>query len=146
MRTAKNRGIGFEILGLDHVVLRITDMDLALVFYCEILGCRVERTIDDLGLVQLRAGRSLIDLVDVNAPLGKQGGQPPGHDGHNVDHICIRIDPFDPDKLIAHLESNGVTPGDIGRRYGADGYGQSMYIKDPNGNTVELKGPPEDAS
>ncbi len=144
MEMAKNRAGGFDILGLDHVVLRTTDMDQALAFYCEVLGCDVERTIADMGLVQLRAGRSLIDLVDVNAPLGKQGGPPPGSDGHNVDHLCIRIEPFEPNRLIAHLETNGITPGDVGRRYGADGYGQSMYVKDPDGNTVELKGPPED--
>ena len=145
MKVDKNRADGFEILGLDHVVLRTSDMDQALKFYCDLLGCNIERTIADMGLIQLRAGRSLIDLVDVHAPLGKQGGPPPGRDGHNVDHICIRIDPFESDRLIAHLEANSITPGDIGRRYGADGYGLSMYINDPDGNTVELKGPPEDA-
>ena len=135
----------FQVLGLDHVVLRITDMKRAIAFYCDALGCRIERTIDEIGLVQLRAGQSLIDLVDVNSPLGEQGGPAPGQDSYNMDHFCIRIDPFDADTLAGHLRKHGIEPGEIGRRYGADGYGPSMYIVDPDGNTIELKGPADDA-
>lgn len=136
---------GFSILGLDHVVLRVTDIDQAIAFYCDVLGCAVERTVDELGLVQLRAGRALIDLVAVDSPLGLQGGPAPGATGHNVDHFCIRISPFSVDQIKNHLASHGVDVGDVGRRYGADGFGPSLYITDPDGNTVELKGPPEDA-
>ena len=146
MESFRNTTGVFEIVGLDHVVLRVSDMDQALRFYCDVLGCSLERTVPDLGLFQLRAGRSLIDLVDVNAPLGKQGGAPPARTGHNVDHVCIRIDPFDPERLEEYLKKNGIKPGDVSRRYGADGYGPSMYIEDPDGNTVELKGPPEDGA
>lgn len=136
----------FHIAGLDHVVLRVADVARAINFYRDVLGCPVERTIEDLGLYQLRAGTTLIDLVDVNGNLGKQGGRPPTDEGHNMDHVCVRIDPFDADYLSSYLSENGVTPGDVGRRYGADGYGPSMYIQDPDGNTVELKGPPEDVA
>ena len=115
-------------------------------FYCDVLGCNVERTIASLGLVQLRAGGSLIDLVDVKSPLGEQGGPAPGDDGYNMDYFCLRIEPFDADTLVQHLETHGIEPGDIGRRYGADGYGPSIYITDPEGNTVELKGPTDDAT
>jgi catechol 2,3-dioxygenase-like lactoylglutathione lyase family enzyme len=131
------------VLGLDHVVFRVADMARALAFYENVLGCREERRIDALGLVQLRAGHSLIDLVDLDSPLGKAGGTGPGAEGHNVDHVCVRIEPFDEAALRAWLEANGVEPGDVGQRYGADGTGPSMYVKDPDGNTVELKGPPE---
>lgn len=132
-----------RILGLDHVVLRVRDLAAALRFYQGALGCSIERRIDELGLVQLRAGASLIDLVPVDSPLGKAGGGAPAADGKNVDHFCLRIEPFDADALAAHLRAHDIDPGDISRRYGADGFGASMYVRDPDGNVVELKGPPE---
>jgi glyoxylase I family protein len=130
-----------RILGLDHVVLRVADMGAALRFYEEVLGCREERRLEPLGLVQLRAGRSLIDLVAVDSPLGRAGGPPPGPDGRNLDHFSLRIEPFDADAIAAHLRAHGVEPGDVAERYGAEGSGPSMYIRDPDGNVVELKGP-----
>ena len=92
--------------------------------------------------MQLRAGRSLVDLVDVAGKLGRAGGAPPGRDGRNMDHLCLRVDPFDADAIAAHLRAHGVTPGEVDSRYGAEGEGPSMYISDPEGNAVELKGPP----
>jgi len=92
---------------------------------------------------QLRAGRSLIDLVPVESELGRMGGAPPGSDGRNVDHVALRIDPFDAVALRTHLEAHGITMGEVARRYGAEGQGPSIYIEDPDGNTIELKGPPE---
>jgi catechol 2,3-dioxygenase-like lactoylglutathione lyase family enzyme len=129
-----------RVLGIDHVVLRIADLDRALRFWCDALGCTVERRIDALGLVQLRAGAALIDLVPVDSPLGRAGGPPPG-EGRNVDHVALRVERLD-DALAAHLRAHGVEPGDVAQRYGAEGNGPSMYIKDPDGNTIELKGPP----
>ncbi len=134
--------MAIKILGLDHIVLRIAEVERALGFYCGVLGCREERRIEKLGLIQLRAGASLIDLVDVESPLGKLGGEAPRATGRNVDHICLRIEAFDENELRAHLSSHGVEPGDVAERYGADGYGPSMYIRDPDDNVVELKGPP----
>lgn len=130
-----------RILGLDHVVLRVADMGAALHFYQEVLGCREERRLEPLGLVQLRAGASLIDLVAVDSPLGRAGGPPAGPDGHNLDHFSLRIEPFDAEALAAHLRAHGVDPGDVAERYGAEGSGPSMYVRDPDGNVVELKGP-----
>jgi catechol 2,3-dioxygenase-like lactoylglutathione lyase family enzyme len=131
-----------RIRGLDHVVLRVSDLPRALRFYCDVLGCRVERTLEPLGLHQLRAGAHLIDLVDVSGPLGRLGGPPPGAGGRNVDHVCVALEAFDAEALAAHLRSHGVEPGDVGSRYGAEGTGPSMYIRDPDGNVIELKGPP----
>jgi catechol 2,3-dioxygenase-like lactoylglutathione lyase family enzyme len=131
-----------KLLGLDHVVLRVRDLDAALGFYTRVLGCSEERRIEKLGLVQLRAGTALIDLVPVDSPLGQAGGGPPDPEARNVDHFCLRIEPFDAKALAAHLSAHGVEPGDVGERYGADGTGPSMYIRDPDGNTVELKGSP----
>lgn len=132
-----------RVLGIDHVVLRVSDVERSLRFYEEVLGCREERRIESLGLTQLRAGSALIDLVDVEGPLGKLGGPPPGAGGRNVDHVALRIERLEESTLRKHLEEHGVEPTEIGRRYGADGYGPSMYIRDPDGNVIELKGPPE---
>ncbi len=131
---------GIPIRGLDHVVLRVADVERALAFYCEVLGCSEERRIDALGLIQLRAGDHLIDLVDVNAPLGQAGGAAAGEQARNVDHFALQVQPFDEAAIRAHLEAHGVEPGEVGERYGAQGMGPSMYIRDPDGNTVELKG------
>ena len=111
-------------------------------FYCDVLGCALERRKDDIGLVQLRAGRSLVDLVPVDGELGRAGGAAPGREGHNMDHVCFRLESFDEALLSEHLSTNGVEPGRVVMRYGAEGEGPSMYVEDPEGNTVELKGPP----
>jgi catechol 2,3-dioxygenase-like lactoylglutathione lyase family enzyme len=128
--------------GLDHVVLRMTDVERAVRFYCEVLGCRVEKRQEKIGLIQLRAGRCLIDLVDVKGRIGRDGGKPPADDARNMDHFCIRIEPFDGPAIQAHLKAHGVDPGEVVSRFGAEGDGPSVYLKDPEGNTVELKGPP----
>jgi glyoxylase I family protein len=111
-------------------------------FYCNVLGCSVERRQEEIGLIQLRAGRSLIDLVAVDGKLGRMGGAAPGPEGRNMDHLCLRAEPFDQDAIIAHLQARDVRIGDFGSRYGAEGEGPSQYLFDPEGNLVELKGPP----
>ena len=131
-----------EIRGIDHLVLRVRDLSRSIAFYCGVLGCREERRIEALGLVQLRAGTGLIDLVDVASPLGEQGGPPPGEKARNLDHFALQLEHFDESRLRAQLEAGDVEPGDVGNRYGAQGMGPSMYIRDPDGNVVELKGPP----
>jgi catechol 2,3-dioxygenase-like lactoylglutathione lyase family enzyme len=132
----------FAIIGLDHVVLRATDVAAMTRFYCEVLGCRIEKVQPTVGLTQLRAGRTLIDLVDVAGPIGREGGAAPGREGRNMDHFCLRIEPFDGAAISAHLRRHGVEPGEVVQRYGAEGDGPSLYLPDPEGNTVELKGPP----
>jgi len=129
------------ILGLDHVVLRVTDLDRARNFYCDVLGCRVEVFQKKVGLLQLRAGDSLIDLVPVDGQLGRMGGAAPGSEGRNMDHFCLRVKPFDAAAIMAHLGAHGVDPGKVEQRYGAEGMGPSIYLRDPDGNVVELKGP-----
>jgi catechol 2,3-dioxygenase-like lactoylglutathione lyase family enzyme len=133
----------FAINGLDHVVLRVADVGGMIAFYRDVLGCAVEREQPEIGLHQLRAGAALIDLVDVAGTLGRAGGAAPGKEGRNLDHFCLRVDPFDEAAITAHLARHGVTPVGSGRRYGAEGFGPSLYIEDPEGNTVELKGPAE---
>ena len=131
-----------RIREIDHLVLRVVDLDKMLHFYCEVLGCAVERRQDSIGLVQLRAGRSLVDLVPVDGKLGSAGGAPPGKEGRNLDHFCLRLEPFDDAAIRRHLETHGVDAGPLATRNGAEGEGPSIYITDPEGNVVELKGPP----
>jgi catechol 2,3-dioxygenase-like lactoylglutathione lyase family enzyme len=131
-----------RIRDIDHVVLRVRDLERMIDFYCDALGCALEWRRDDLGLVHLRAGRSLIDLVPADGPLGRKGGAPPGAEGRNMDHLCLRVEPFDQAAIVAHLRSRGARIGEIAPRYGADGKGPSIYVYDPEDNLVELKGPP----
>jgi catechol 2,3-dioxygenase-like lactoylglutathione lyase family enzyme len=130
-----------EILGIDHVVLRVSNVARSIAFYCDVLGCKVEKRRDQLGLVQLRAGGSLIDLVDIAGKLGRLGGAPPGEEGRNMDHFALRVAALDPDAIRAKLAAHGITAGEVVQRYGAEGRGPSLYVHDPDGNTVELKGP-----
>lgn len=129
-----------EIVAIDHIVLRTSKRDQMLAFYCEILGCVIEReTPEETGLTQLRAGNALIDIVSVDSELGKLGGAAPSSTGNNMDHFCLQLKPITDAKLADYLIKCGVKEEDFDRRYGAQGYGNSIYIKDPEGNTVELR-------
>ena len=130
------------VRGLDHLVLRVTDLERMVGFYGQVLGCPVERRQDEIGLVQLRAGSALIDLVPVDGKLGRMGGAAPGPEGRNLDHLCLRVEPFDEAAIRAHLAATSWAAGPVESRYGAEGEGPSIYLQDPEGNTVELKGPP----
>ena len=134
----------FKILGIDHVVLRVTDTERAIAFYEGVLGAKVERRSEKIGLVQLRAGRSLIDLINVPADEAPADAAPAEKTqrGRNMDHFALRIEPFDEAAIRAHLKAHGIEAGELKTRYGAEGDGHSLYIEDPDGNRVELKGPP----
>ena len=132
-----------QIKRIDHIVLRVADLDAMIAFYSGVLGCTVERRQDGIGLVQLRAGDCLVDLVPVDGKLGMAGGAAPGPEGRNLDHVCLRIEPFDEVAIRRHLDANGVAAGATESRYGAEGEGPSIYIQDPGGNIIELKGPPD---
>lgn len=127
--------------GFDHIVLRIIEKEKMIAFYRDVLGCAVDWDRPELGLTHIRAGASLIDLVTVDGKLGALGGAAPGPQGRNLDHFALAIRPFDEAAIRAHLAAHGVEIDDEGPRYGADGEGPSIYIRDPEGNTVELKGP-----
>ena len=131
-----------RIREIDHLVLRVVDLERMITFYTAVLGCTVERRQDDIGLVQLRAGRSLVDLVPVNGTLGRAGGAAPGSEGRNLDHYCFRIEPFDAVSIRQQLDAAGIEAGPVATRFGAEGAGPSIYLDDPEGNTIELKGPP----
>lgn len=133
-----------RIVDIDHVVLRVSDLAKSMAFYCDVLGCEEVRRVEELGLYQLRAGAAMIDLVPLDGELGLQGGAGPKAEGRNVDHFCLRIEPFDEAELAAHLRRHGIAFGDVVQRFGAEGNGPSLYINDPDGNVVELKGPATD--
>jgi len=131
-----------KIQGLDHLVLRVRDLQASLHFYVDLLGCTIERRQEAIGLVQLRAGAQLIDLVPLDGKLGSAGGAGPGKEGRNVDHFCLRVESLDEPALRRWLTERGVTVDAYGSRYGAEGDGPSLYLFDPDGNVLELKGPP----
>jgi glyoxylase I family protein len=126
----------FSVQGIDHIVLRVQRLPSMLAFYRDVLGCALEREQPELGLTQLRAGRSLIDLVRIDGPLG--GPEPPGP-GRNVEHFCLTVAPFEEPQLIAWLRARGVAAQAPGSRYGAQGEGRSFFVADPEGNRIELK-------
>lgn len=128
----------FELEGLDHVVLLVRDMDRARRFYCDVVGCSVDRELPQYGMAQLRAGRTLIDLVDVSSEAGAWG-RPSVEGGRNMDHVCIATNGFEPEQMRAHLAEHGVEIVEEGVRYGATGDGYSVYFNDPFGNQIELK-------
>ncbi|MRV75932.1 VOC family protein [Duganella sp. FT92W] len=130
-----------KLRDIDHIVLRVRDLDNMITFYTQVLGCSIEKRQEAIGLIQLRAGASLVDLVPVDGKLGRMGGAAPGKEGRNVDHFCFRVDGFDEAAILAWLASHGVEAGPAESRYGAEGEGPSIYVNDPEGNTVELKGP-----
>jgi len=129
-----------NIQAIDHVVFRVTDLEKVASFYIDVLGARWEKKQESLGLYQLRVGTALIDLVPVDGEIGRMGGAAPGDEGRNVDHVCFRVLPWDGDAVLAHLREHGIE-GEIVSRYGAEGSGPSVYLTDPQGNNLELKGP-----
>jgi catechol 2,3-dioxygenase-like lactoylglutathione lyase family enzyme len=130
-----------RLAAIDHVVFRVADLDASLRFYTELLGATLEKAQAEIGLYQLRAGSALIDLVPLDGRLGRMGGAGPGREGRNVDHVCFRVLPWDEAAILAHLSSHGFE-AEVAQRYGAEGDGPSIYLTDPDGNGLELKGPP----
>ena len=126
----------FHVERIDHVVLRVRDLPGMVRFYEQALGFKVERTLERLSLVQMRAGASMLDLVKGERPAA----------GGNMDHLCFRIEPFDRDAIVTRLAPFGISVGETVERYGAEGNGPSVYFHDPEGNQIELKGPSASAT
>ena len=129
-----------KVTGLDHIVLRTTRLDEMIQFYGTVLGCPVERELPpEFGLVQLRAGSALIDLVAVDSELGRVGGGAPSETENSLDHFCLQVNPLPEEEISRYLASHGVEAGPFEQRYGAQGFGNSIYLRDPDGNVVELR-------
>jgi glyoxylase I family protein len=130
----------FTLVGLDHVVLLVDDMPLAMAFYAIVLGCVPGYSYPALGMEQVWCGSALIVLWDTTHP-GAARAIPPVAGGRNVDHICIATSPFDPAAMRAHLARHGVAVETEAMHGGARGMGHSFYIRDPFDNLLEVKGP-----
>lgn len=132
----------FSVKRIDHLVFRVRDLQKSVAFYSSVLGCEAVRTRDDLGLVHIRAGTAMIDLISIDGKLGRAGGIGPDVGGRNVDHLCLRIEPFIEEELTRHLKQHGIVPhAEASLNFGAEGEGLSLYFDDPDGNVIELKGP-----
>lgn len=132
----------FKIKHIDHIVLRVVNVQAMMDFYINVLGASLEKIQEGPGLYQIRVGGSLIDLVPVDGKLGRAGGAAPGKEGRNLDHFCLRVEPFDGEAILSWLREKGIDVGKVESRYGAEGEGPSIYVTDPEGNVVELKGAP----
>lgn len=130
----------FSVTTIDHVVLRCVDVQSMIHFYCDTLGFTVAKRNEKLGLIHLRGGNAMVDLVAASGETGRAGGVAAGREGRNMDHLCLRIEPFDLASLTQYFAAKGVTLQDPHTRFGAQGDGLSFYISDPEGNRVELKG------
>ncbi|MBV9930045.1 MAG: VOC family protein [Alphaproteobacteria bacterium] len=135
-------GNPIAIRDIDHVVFRVVDLERVAGFWRDVLGAAFEKHQAEIGLYQLRVGASLVDLVPVDGKLGRMGGAAPGREGRNVDHVAFRVPDWDEAAILAHLAAHGIE-AEVSRRYGADGEGPSIYLHDPEGNMIELKGPGE---
>ena len=121
-----------RISGIDHVVIKVADLDRSIRFYCEILGCTLDWRREEIGLAHLRVGASFIDLLAC-ATL-------PPDAIRNMDHLCLTVADFDAEKVRQHLLQHGVATVPAAERYGASGWGLSVYLADPDGNGLELRG------
>lgn len=128
-----------KVVAIDHLVLRTNNLEPMLQFYMDVLGCTLEREDVELGLYQLRAGTGLIDLITVDGELGREGGAAPTPEGNNLDHLCLQIEPEEEAAILDFLRRQGLQAGEFKERYGAQGFGRSLYLNDPDGNTVEVR-------
>lgn len=132
-------GPAVRVRGLDHIVLSVADVERSLRFYVEELGLRPER-VEQWRLAEVFFPSVRIDdhtIIDLFAqPPAGDGNSPPAP-GRNLDHFCLVVDSTDLDAL-ARSGRFEVVDGPA-RRWGARGDGTSLYVRDPDGNVVELR-------
>lgn len=124
----------FTITKLDHVVLTAKAPEQLEAFYMDVLGCTREMHQKGNRLIHLRAGTALVDIVPAQEDNAIA-------DRKNMEHLCLRVEPFDAVAIMDHLDRHGIEHTELLNHYGADGRGPSIYLQDPEGNRVELKGP-----
>jgi len=140
--SANFASVPFRLHGIDHIVFIVDELERAMDFYQTVLGCEAGYSYPDLGMEQVWCGSSLIVLWDHTLPGGSTA-TPPVPGGRNVDHVCLATGPIDPSALRDHLKRNGVKIEREAQHGGARGLGHSFYFRDPFGNLIEVKGPPD---
>jgi glyoxylase I family protein len=128
----------FELRAIDHVVLIVDDLERAAKWYADVVGATEEHSLRQFGMVQLRAGASMIDLVDAASEKG-EWARPKVDGGRNMDHLCLEIGPVTKAAMQAHLKKHELEIEEEGWRSGAKGQGYSWYIRDPWDHQIELK-------
>ena len=131
----------FALEGIDHVTLLVSDMLRARKFYEDVIGCTPELSLPQYGMELLRCGAALIVLVDISQP-NAAWAKPEVEGGRNMDHVCLATGRFDHDAMRRYLADNKVEIVEESFHGGARGESLSFYVRDPFGNTLELKGPP----
>ena len=162
--SSSNKKNPIDVLGIDHVVLKVDDLERMAEWYKTVLGCRVAKHNVALLMIHLDAGSALIDLVDNAGPLGdnnnsmnnsmnsndndedNNNNNDNDNDNNNdnqhqkLDHICLGLKEFDAAAIREHLSSNGVAiTTEVAVRYGKGGNGESLFFHDPEGNRIEIK-------
>jgi len=125
-----------NVTGFDHIVLRCADVEVALAFYGDELGLEPER-VDEWRRGEVLFPSVRIDattLIDLFAAPRDDQNPAPGAQG-NVDHFCLVIEPTDLDALAARFPGAVRADG----LFGARGFASSVYLQDPDGNTIELR-------
>src|SRR5690242_7094767 len=123
-------GGDLHVIGLDHVVLNVADIERSLAFYCDELG------LEPLRVDEWRRGEVFFPSVRIDATtiIDLFASEPTGR---NLDHLCLVVEPTD----LQAIKDSGRFDVQSGpdTRWGAQGDGTSLYVRDPDGNTVELR-------
>jgi len=130
---------GMRVVELDHIVLWSGDVERSVAFYRDLLGCAVERYDEwragSVPFPSVRIAESTLIDVFPGGAAGAGRAEP-----RNLHHFCLHVECDDMAALLASLRDRGVeADDDVARRWGARGDGDSIYIRDPDGNVIELK-------
>jgi catechol 2,3-dioxygenase-like lactoylglutathione lyase family enzyme len=131
----------FTVTGMDHIVLKVRDMDRVLDFYLNVLGLKGER------LEEFRQGRVPFPSVRINHdtiidlfPVQASADDVPDARSSDLDHFCLVVDQTDMSQVVAYLQRHGVAiqQGPV-TRWGAHGNGTSIYFSDPENRQIEIR-------
>ena len=128
-----------SVTGFDHLVLTCRKARATRAFYEGLLGFRVTNELPQWGMTELTAGNAVIVLVDATSKEGEWAASPKG-EGENMNHYCLRLKSFDEAGLRTLLARNGIAIEEEQHEHTSEGAEHAFYVRDPDGNYVELRG------